>query len=770
MSYKIGKIGGFKPVGSTAGRGIPEDRWTMEVLEKRLERMAEEIRLLKESSFKLREEDFPVLPGPSSSLGSAPVVPAPSILHTVDGQVFSFNPFIPPPTATLPRSTLLPTPRILPRRTLLPTPGTSPLDTSVVAPHASRSLVGASAPGRPSGPVFRALGPARLPFVPGRRPLSNHGPARQPPRPHRVYQNNPTNPRTPLQPLSTTLFRYLQLSHHLRNWTSLPSSLNGKLESFLPPFVNDINPPLANDSLRRNFTARITTFKEGIAADVSTHLMKEITGIEGQLKRMGKGDNLEEAVATAKTLLQQRLQKKFNAPAVDKDLSYVKILLNSSSVSIVDIVNDNSLVASSVAVPIVNVDSSVASSVATSNLATITTGCIVPNINLTPAKTDLILLNKFDVLRDLGDEFVPKSIRKRLRSLNNSSSDELEIIIPATSPPIPKSQRKLRKRNTPEILFPPMSNDIESPLEPLVTCPPSITTPKPHETDLIPSNPESLTPTLNPKEAEISPNPPTSPVFSPGHNAPFLDNNIFSASQTFSDNLFCSMPVNLSQPLPPYRKQNVRRALLSDKTVPELKIKISIIAADVNSNLNIGAKTTVENKLNIDLTLTDNTKILIIGDSNLRQMDANLFNPDWHIICIPGANLELVCMLLKELPVSLKLTDIIITAGVCDSKQSEAPILKCLNVLDRFKVRKHFLGLSWNLNVLSRQQSKNLTHINNIAELDNTTNYIKPPLNINFATDGIHLDPNSVKLITDKIWFHMERFLCPVPQRRWKFN
>jgi hypothetical protein len=200
------------------------------------------------------------------------------------------------------------------------------------------------------------------------------------------------------------------------------------------------------------------------------------------------------------------------------------------------------------------------------------------------------------------------------------------------------------------------------------------------------------------------------------------------------------------------------------------KITIVVDALDANNISNIGSKTIVEDKNNINIELTDNTKVLIIGDSNLRKMDAKLFNSDCHIICIPGANLDLINNIMQELPVALTLTDIIITAGICDSNNTQAPIDKCLAAVNRLKVRKHFLGLSWNTRILSRQQSKNLSRINNFAESDESTNYIKPPINLYFAEDGIHLQMKSVKLITDKILQHMERFLCQNSLRIGKLN
>ena len=250
-----------------------------------------------------------------------------------------------------------------------------------------------------------------------------------------------------------------------------------------------------------------------------------------------------------------------------------------------------------------------------------------------------------------------------------------------------------------------------------------------------------------------------------GHTSPPTINNIpLCSSQTLTDKTFCLQPLSSSQPLNTALKSSSRIPLRLNENQPHQKIDIEIVTEDGIMLHNAGFKTIVEDKENINIKLTDSTKILIIGDSNLRNTDANSFTPVWHIICIPGAKLDLISEIIKRLPTSLQLTDIIITGGICDSNTTQAPIGKCLTTIDRLKVRKHFLGLSWNRRILSSQQTNNLTHINTFAQHDDNTNYITPPLNISIKEDGYHLRPNSVKLITETLIKHMERFLCQVSQ------
>ena len=366
-------------------------------------------------------------------------------------------------------------------------------------------------------------------------------------------------------------------------------------------------------------------------------------------------------------------------------------------------------------------------SVADDTSRNLTGGTIDLNI-VAPVKSPISVQNRFDIFNVLDENVIVNLDRKRPRSVNSPASEDAEPSVPPSKTPTPrtpppKSQRKSRREEFSLRSSPPTPLQMNSP-------------PTPTEFD--------AAPTEN-----------TSP-------------NLF-ASQTFANNAVRLPRVSSSQPLPNVRNAKARRSLLPVKTVHQ-QVKISVHPLDSNIKSTIGSKTIIEDKTNINIELTENIKILIIGDSNLRNMEAKLFNPDWHILCIPGGNLDLICSIIEQLPNSLQLTDIIVTAGYCDLDDERPPIEKCLTALNRIKVRKHFLGLSCNTRALSPQQQKILTRINDFAANDDSTNYIKPPLKISFMDDGIHLRPISVKLITDSLWQHMERFLCQASKRTWKMN
>ena len=71
------------------------------------------------------------------------------------------------------------------------------------------------------------------------------------------------------------------------------------------------------------------------------------------------------------------------------------------------------------------------------------------------------------------------------------------------------------------------------------------------------------------------------------------------------------------------------------------------------------------------------------------------FSHEWLIICVPGAKLKVTTDIINAIPNSHKLTDIFITSGICDVRNRNPPILKCLAELDRLKVRKHFVATSF---------------------------------------------------------------------------
>jgi hypothetical protein len=94
--------------------------------------------------------------------------------------------------------------------------------------------------------------------------------------------------------LAEKLFRYLQLSHHRRNWTNLPTSLNSRLNDFLL----DINPPMMTDELRGALTDATNSYRGPIKNDVQKHLDDQLALLVDQLKT-AQPEDIERAAQLA---------------------------------------------------------------------------------------------------------------------------------------------------------------------------------------------------------------------------------------------------------------------------------------------------------------------------------------------------------------------------------------------------------------------------------------------------------------------------------------
>ena len=153
----------------------------------------------------------------------------------------------------------------------------------------------------------------------------------------------------------------------------------------------------------------------------------------------------------------------------------------------------------------------------------------------------------------------------------------------------------------------------------------------------------------------------------------------------------------------------------------------------------------------------------MIGDSNLKLIENEKLKgripKNWTINCIPGANLSLINKLLLELPKKTPmLTDIIISAGMCDNNNSSPHLATTLNTAISLKKRIHFQGIVINDKILSEAQIKNLTKINNTAKQHASICYIKPPTSFSTTQDGIHYLAETVERIFYSMKMHIQHF------------
>lgn len=158
------------------------------------------------------------------------------------------------------------------------------------------------------------------------------------------------------------------------------------------------------------------------------------------------------------------------------------------------------------------------------------------------------------------------------------------------------------------------------------------------------------------------------------------------------------------------------------------------------------------------------TKVLLIGDSNLRNIGTDITSSEipsnWTINCIPGTNLYLVNKMLLELPKkNPMLTDIKIAARILDSNSSDSHLTTLLNTAKGLKKPIHFQGIAINERAFSSTQKINLSKINKEAQRCLQSNYISPPVNFVTSTDGIHYSTETVLQIFNSRKSYIEKTL-----------
>ena len=102
------------------------------------------------------------------------------------------------------------------------------------------------------------------------------------------------------------------------------------------------------------------------------------------------------------------------------------------------------------------------------------------------------------------------------------------------------------------------------------------------------------------------------------------------------------------------------------------------------------------------------------------------------------------------------LTDIIISAGMCDNNNTTPQLTTTLNTALSLKKRIHFQGIVINDKTLQDTQIKNLTKINNNAKQHANILYIKPPKTFSTTSDGIHYLAETVEKVFYSMKMHIQ--------------
>lgn len=124
--------------------------------------------------------------------------------------------------------------------------------------------------------------------------------------------------------LVKTLFQHIQLSHHVRNWTSCPKSIQKNIDHL----TNLIRPPLATDRLRRELQQAADDFKSSITASIQTHLHSQQDITKRHFTDLHK-DDFSLACDIAVQQMHRRLGKRFHTPTMNAALDELSFSLTS---------------------------------------------------------------------------------------------------------------------------------------------------------------------------------------------------------------------------------------------------------------------------------------------------------------------------------------------------------------------------------------------------------------------------------------------------------
>jgi hypothetical protein len=550
------------------------------------------------------------------------------------------------------------------------------------------------------------------------------------PRPTSLSNNRRAPPAFKAPWLLDDLVRHDQVTRHLGNWETFPVSLGRRLDEFLA----DIKPPLPDEELRAELATVGKECRVAIREVVVQHLLKQSDKITDRLYDCdGLPDHIQEVKKQAFEIIKRRsgrltrdsidglnrLTKMFgNGVSQENSLkpNLVKLVANSdlncallSSDAMSDVnrvIRMGNDMIGTVADGIFahHEEMDVAEAVASSLVET--ENIIRPN-----AKKMLVYnvktSNQFDSLNAVGE-----SPGKRKRLNTPSASACASSSSSSTVSPVAKERRK---------------NVLTSPLQNLPTSPiarrSSMSLKHVHEPSSQPqqSNSETMAP------------------------------RIVGTHQT------SSQPQQSDSEARSPRRVGARYAV-------NPKITITIKPNDPDS-VKQGKVTVHPEGQNFELTLDSTVKSMVIGSSNLRQTLESDLDVNTHVVCIPGANIQYITLVTKQLNELLRrgeltpLSNIVVTTGLNNRDDEELPpIADLLHSLDGLPdgVNGVYMGVSAERHKMTTKQLSNVDFIN--TEAARRGSQFIPPLETCKFRHSIHYDDETAHNVTERITSYLSDF------------
>jgi len=255
----------------------------------------------------------------------------------------------------------------------------------------------------------------------------------------------------PFQELGNDLVRFVQVKHHLGNWTSLPEAINRKIDWL----TRDLHPPNKTPELDKLYKEAADAFKSSITVSTVEHLKQGLAKVSAKLRSYTDTTGTEEAHTYASQRLQQRFGKKLSRDKLRDSLTEAFLLLGSA---------DGPTVAAATAADSQAADESATASTTAPGLQNIVTWTVPKRTN--PARSvqgttvTVQLHNRFDALDNEADQ-EPEAV------------EEMEMQSPPT--PAPKTGVKRRAQS-------PAETERAAPRPRVVTSPRETSQSQPQET------------------------------------------------------------------------------------------------------------------------------------------------------------------------------------------------------------------------------------------------------------------------------------------------
>ena len=532
-------------------------------------------------------------------------------------------------------------------------------------------------------------------------------------------------PRTTAPTIESDLFRHTQVTRHLGNWSQVPKQLERRLAAF----IGDVTPPLADDVFRRDMANVADELRTSLVGVVTTHLKRKLEQIDERLNATVASNSWikqqkDKVIKTLRlrhgkvTKEEHKLLDRLVANICDKNVSAANFTINNIPARFTRIGTPVATVGEGVVAYHEEMELQEALAISLCDATDPFAKRLDNNSNLTERVSESLgqmdqqetvakLVESSEILQDLD---TPITVSVPTNNRFSSLTIREEITVGTESP-------RKRKR----VISPP-PNTLQT-TEKLTDRFPVV---------MLDKN-ECLA-TMLPRTNRNSPTPTPPPL--PPRQSPSM----------------------LPRPhLSPPAKTLSPPEIIGARYAIDPHITINVIERPENDE---GVITVHQNGQNFILDLDSCVETLIIGSSNLRNTRQTDVLRKCHIVCIPGANIQYVNLILAKLPTEtlIYLDKIVVTTGLNNrDDKSPPPIETLFTTFAKWEdISGFYVGISVDKKTLNPSQMANVEYINDYASKKSP--YFIPPVPNPTFKNSIHYDDKTVHAIITTINNYLKDF------------